>query len=124
MSAQANTALPSSDPDDPCNVVILRGTVRAEPSTVELDDGSIRLTFDVVAGPGSSAVPVTWTGRVSRAPRVRTDRPVALIGTVRRRFFQTGGATQWRVDVLASEVAVTPAKRRSLIEGVFSSALA
>lgn len=123
MSAQANTAVPSSDPDDPCNVVILRGTVRTEPSTVELDDGSLRVTFDVVSGVGSSAVPVTWIGRVSNAPRVRSDRPVALIGSVRRRFFQAGGVTQWRVDILASQVAVTPAKRRALIEGFFASAL-
>ncbi len=106
MSAQSKQTL---------NFVVLMGTVRAEPVTTELDDGSIRLTFDLVVGPGANAVPVTWVGRVSRAPRLNVDRTIALIGAVRRRFFRSNGALVSRTDVLATDVAVTPAKRTALL---------
>ncbi len=116
MTAQTNTTAPDSTNGTELNLVLLTGAVRTEPKTVELDDGTIRLTFEVLAGPGTKASPVTWTGPVSKAPRVAAGRTVSVTGQVRRFFFQSGGTLGWQTDILATEVAVTPAKRRALMQ--------
>lgn len=87
------------------NVVVIRGSVRNEPSTRELASGDKVCQFDVrVAGNGDSPpvdVPVSWFD-VQRPPEV--GDVVLVVGSVRRRFFRAAGATVSRTDVLARSV--------------------
>ncbi len=122
MATQTNTrGVDASSDDDVLNVVVLSGSARTDPTTTVLDDGTVRVAFDLVTGPGASSVPVTWTGKVSRAPRVTAGRSLAVVGRVRRHFYRANGSLVTRTDVLASGVAVTPGKRRSLIEGALAA---
>lgn len=131
MPSQAKSSKPSRSDATPIqtneerlNLVVLTGTVRTDPVTTDLDDGTIRLTFDLIAGPGTNAVPITWNGRVSSAPRIASGKIVSIAGIVRRHFYRSNGTLRSRTDVLASRVAVTPAKRRMLIDETLGSAQA
>lgn len=116
----ANTAntMPSESAGVPTNVVVLRGTVRSEPIVRELASGSIVAQFDVAttilddARSHTASVPVAWTHPTDAAlASVAEGSIVVVIGTVRRRFFRVGGATQSRTEVVAD--VVLPARRRT-----------
>ncbi len=88
------------------NLVVLRGVVTAEPRSRELPSGSALRQFDVTTrdGAGTQSVPVAWFD-----PPAGTDEPAAgaevvVVGSVRRRFFRAGGATQSRTEVVAERV--------------------
>ena len=110
-------------PTVPTNVVVLRGTVRGTPTSRELPSGSNVLQFDlatVVVDPGAPAVrstvvsvPVAWTDPSDAAALVVEGSELVVTGTVRRRFFRVGGATQSRTEVVVD--AVVPVRRRKQV---------
>ena len=89
---------------DAMNIVVIQGVVLSAPQERRLGTGELATSFDVVTeGPvGRLTVPVNWVTTVP-ALLVEGDE-VAVIGQVRRRFFQSGGAVQSRTEVLASTV--------------------
>jgi single-strand DNA-binding protein len=101
------------------NVVLLRGRVSSEPRMRELPSGStiVNLEVTTVLDETSVSVPV-----VVEAPTVEcvAGDEVVVVGSVRRRFFRAGGATQSRTEVLADKVVRASRTRaaQKLIEGV------
>lgn len=94
------------------NIVVLRGVLSSTPVIRELSSGSIVHTLEVTTRDEegrSASVPVAWFDPPSM-PVLDTGADVIVTGTVRRRFFRAGGATQSRTEVVAT--AVVPASRR------------
>lgn len=92
------------------NLVVLFGAVTGAIVDRPLPSGSVAVQFDVRTETGGSAtsVNVSW---IDPAPADRSalvaDDAVVVIGSVRRRFFRVGGATQSRTEVLADKVIPT-----------------
>ena len=107
-----------NDPTAPVsNIAVLRGTVTTEPLTRDLPAGGRVVQFDVtttVTADGRDrnvSVPVAWNEPTAAELELVThDTEVVVVGTVRRRFFRVGGATQSRTEVVADKVI--PARRR------------
>jgi single-strand DNA-binding protein len=97
------------------NVVVLRGALAAEPRTRELPSGSVLTQLDVTtrdAG-GTQSVPVAWFDPPAAAAELVAGDELVVIGSVRRRFFRAGGATQSRTEVVAEKVL--PARRARVV---------
>ncbi len=97
------------------NLCILRGLVAGEPRIVELASGQTALSFDVrvqIDGHSAPSVPVEWTGVASRMPKVVANAPIAVVGTVARRFYRAGGAIQTRVYVAPQRIVVRQPRRQ------------
>mgnify|MGYP003704667129 FL=1 len=62
--------------------------------------------------PGACSVPVVWFDP-SSPPLLDAGSEVLVRGTVRRRFFRSGGGTQSRTEVLAEEVVDLADRRRA-----------
>ncbi len=88
------------------NVVVLRGTLVAEPRLRELPSGSVLVQFDVTTrdDDGTQSVPVAWFEPPRSGVPADAGDDVVVIGSVRRRFFRAGGATQSRTEVVAEHV--------------------
>jgi single-strand DNA-binding protein len=88
------------------NLVVLRGTVVADPRSRELPSGSILSQFDVTTrdDTGAQSVPVAWFEPPKSGVPAAAGDDVVVIGSVRRRFFRIGGATQSRTEVVAEQV--------------------
>jgi single-strand DNA-binding protein len=93
------------------NLVVLRGTLASEPRTRELPSGSVLSQFDVTTRDtsGTQSVPVAWFDPPAAVADLEPGVDVVVVGTVRRRFFRAGGATQSRTEVVADKVV--PARR-------------
>jgi single-strand DNA-binding protein len=105
------------------NLVVLRGTVSGDIVDRELPSGSIAVQFDVRTDTGGSAtsVNVSWIdpAAVDRSALV-VDDAFVVIGSVKRRFFRVGGATQSRTEVLADKVI--PARRTRSVRAAVAAA--
>ncbi len=94
------------------NVVVLQGVLSSAPVARTLASGSVVVSLElstVVEG-ATASVPVSWfdpPAEVVWGPGAE----LVVAGTVRRRFFRSGGATQSRTEVVATEV-VEAARRR------------
>ncbi len=98
------------------NLCVLQGVVVGDPRIAELPSGETALTFDVqteVDGKTRASVPVEWTGPASKLPKVSADLPVAVTGTVARRFYRSGGSIQTRVYVQPDKIVLKQPKRQS-----------
>ena len=97
------------------NLVVLRGHLSGAPQVRLLSSGSTVHSFDLVTtGPdGRAAGPVAW---IDPPPTTTLGEhaEVVVVGAVRRRFFRSGGSTQSRTEVVASEVI--PASRRARVQ--------
>jgi single-strand DNA-binding protein len=109
----------------PTNVVVLSGTVRSEPIGRALPSGSTVVQFDVATTvldgttSHSVSVPVAWADpSATSLASVTEGSNVVVIGTVRRRFFRVGGATQSRTEVVAESVLL--ARRRTQVAKVLT----
>ncbi len=98
------------------NLAVIRGTVPAEPQIRDLPGGGIVVQFDVTTRidtkgrEANVSVPIAWNDPTSaQLGVVVTGAELVVVGTVRRRFFRVGGATQSRTEVVAD--AVIPARR-------------
>lgn len=98
------------------NLAVIRGTVPSEPQTRDLPAGGMVVQFDVttrIDNDGREAnvsVPIAWNDPTAVQLGILVPgAEVVVVGTVRRRFFRVGGATQSRTEVVADEVI--PARR-------------
>ena len=95
------------------NLAVLVGALSRPPELRTLPSGDHLLALEVTvrtAGQPADTVPVAWFGAPERATAWSAGHEVVVVGRVRRRFFQAGGRTQSRVEVVAS--SVLPASRR------------
>lgn len=100
------------------NVVVIVGTIIGEPTETELPAGTSVVNFDVasdVADGPRLVAPVAVHEPTADQRRVAAEgQPVVVIGSVRRRFFRSGGVTQSRTEVVADHVL--PQRRRKAVE--------
>jgi single-strand DNA-binding protein len=106
-------------PAIPTNLVVLRGRAANAPALRDLPSGNVVAQFDVITPiegrAATSAVPVAWTDpSPTDLARVGEGVDVVVVGTVRRRFFRVGGATQSRTEVVTE--SVIPARRRKQVD--------
>ncbi len=97
------------------NIVVLRGTVLDEPTERTLASGVTVTNWEVRALESGAAhtVPVQWEDADRKVQAVGAGDEVVVLGTVRRRFFRTGGATAARTEVLGAQMA-KPTQRVAL----------
>ncbi|MDP1879202.1 MAG: hypothetical protein Q8M17_16770 [Actinomycetota bacterium] len=95
------------------NIVVLRGVLSSDPVSRTLASGSVLVSLELtteVDGAGVS-VPVAWFD-----PPVpvawAAGESLVVTGTVRRRFFRTGGLTQSRTEVVAADVVQIGRRRQ------------
>jgi single-strand DNA-binding protein len=88
------------------NLVVLRGTLVADPRTRELPSGSVLVQFDVTTRDdgGTQSVAIAWFEPPAAGVPAAPGDDLVVIGSVRRRFFRVGGATQSRTEVVADQV--------------------
>jgi single-strand DNA-binding protein len=118
----------SDGTDTLANVAVLRGAVRGEPVTRVLPSGGVVVQFDVsttVRSRGAvsnTSVPVAWVDPSSASMGCLVDgNELVVVGTVQRRFFRVGGATQSRTEVVAE--SVIPARRRKQVDAALEAVL-
>ncbi len=101
------------------NVVLLRGRVSSEPRLRELPSGSAIVNLEVTTLVDEVSVSVPVVVEAATVECAAGDE-VVVVGTVRRRFFRAGGATQSRTEVLADKVVRASRTRaaQKLIAGV------
>jgi single-strand DNA-binding protein len=88
------------------NLVVLRGTLAAEVRLRELPSGSALAQFDVTTrdDTGTQSVPVAWFDPPPSIAELGAGVELVVLGSVRRRFYRAGGATQSRTEVVADKV--------------------
>jgi single-strand DNA-binding protein len=106
----------SNEPATLSNLAVIRGTVPGEPQTRDLPAGGMVVQFDVTTRietngrEANVSVPIAWNDpTTAQLGVVVAGAELVIVGTVRRRFFRVGGATQSRTEVVAD--AVIPARR-------------
>ena len=111
----ASVAVDEVEPDPTVNLVVLRGVASAPPETRVLRSGRRLATLSVrvhALGPSATSVPVAIWDPHAWVEALDVDDPVVVVGTLRRRFFQTVGGTGSRVEVEASLVGRGNDRRR------------
>ena len=103
------------------NLAVLCGVIVNDPVERVLASGSTVLQFDISTEttstgaderPTRASVPVSWHDpSASARAAVQGASEILVIGTVRRRFFRVGGATQSRTEVVATDVIPTRRRR-------------
>jgi single-strand DNA-binding protein len=115
MSTNAATAAVPDDTVVGVNLVVLRGHASAPPEEKLLPSGGRLATLSVrVPGPGAHAtsVPVAVWEPAAWLSEIDVDDPLVVVGRLQRRFFQAGGATASRVEVVAALVGRGGDRRR------------
>jgi len=112
---------PADDPDEAANDVRLVGRVTSVPVVVDLPSGDALVSFriSVPRSPGAGKAVAATSQRVDSIPcsawsaalrrRIAGWRPgdtVEVTGAVCCRFYQAGGATRSRVEVVASSARI------------------
>jgi len=95
------------------NIVVLQGALSSAPVTRQLVSGAVVVSLELTtpAEGGPASVPVAWFDPPSEVTWGPGDQ-LLVVGTVRRRFFRSGGSTQSRTEVVASEVLPLTRKRQ------------
>ena len=94
------------------NVAVLIGRLArpAEPRDLPSGDRLVQYEVTIPSETGRAAsVPVVWISAPASAENYDVDEKVVVVGRVRRRFFQAGGSTQSRTEVVAD--VVVPARQ-------------
>jgi single-strand DNA-binding protein len=118
------------------NLVMLSGHLSSDPTVRELQSGSVLMTFELTTkvDETSVSVPLVWFDPPKKI-NVNAGDEVTAVGSVRRRFYRAGGATQSRTEVVvvqlgrvtdkrslaAQEKWVSAVMEGSPLEGVISS---
>jgi single-strand DNA-binding protein len=91
------------------NLAVLRGTVAGDTRARDLPSGSTLIQLDLTTrdDSGTYSVPVAWFDPPAAAADLAAGMEVIVVGTVRRRFFRAGGATQSRTEVVADRIVPT-----------------
>ena len=106
------------------NIVLLRGRLSRPAELRVLPSGDQLAAYEVTvprAGERADTVPVVWHEPPSAAQNLDVDEEVVVVGRVVRRFFQAGGRTGSRTEVVAE--AVVPSRRRKRAEDAVEAAL-
>ena len=115
----------SAPPWPATNVVVLVGTMTTDPTTLTLRTGDV-VNFDLTTPlPGAPplAGPLAWYDpRRGAVDGLEQGLDVLVIGTVRRRFFRSGGQTQSRTEVVAD--SVVPTRRTKSMRSAVAAATA
>jgi len=103
------------------NLVVLSGHLSSEPTVRELPSGSVLMTFELTTpvedgGPSKSkptkskpskskmvSVPLVWFDPPNKVT-VGIGDEISAVGTVRRRFYRAGAATQSRTEVVVQHL--------------------
>jgi len=96
------------------NVAVLVGRLARPAEERELPSGDRLVAYEVTVPRESGraeSVAVVWFDAPASAASLDVDEKVVVIGRVRRRFFQAGGSTQSRTEVVAARVVPTRSKR-------------
>jgi single-strand DNA-binding protein len=95
------------------NLVVLRGTLAADARLRELPSGTAVAQFDVTTrdDTGTQSVPVAWFDPPPTVADLEPGAELVVVGSVRRRFYRAGGATQSRTEVVAAKVVVARRSR-------------
>ncbi len=123
----ADTTTSASDESHPAsNLVVLVGTIAADPTVRDVPAGPA-WQFDVVTtvcsddGTRRATVPVNWIEPPARdVEALRAGEEVIVVGSVQRRFFRAGGATQSRTEVVPDRVV--PRRRRATVRSMMAAA--
>lgn len=120
------------------NLVVLSGHLSSEPTVRELPSGSVLMTFELTTpvddgGPSKSkpskskmvSVPLVWFDPPNKVT-VGIGDEISAVGTVRRRFYRAGAATQSRTEVVVQHLGrITDkkalAKQQRWIAGVMGA---
>ena len=111
----ASIAVDDIEPDPTVNLVVLRGVASAPPETRVLRSGRRLAALSVrvhALGPSATSVPVAVWDPPAWVEALDLDDPVVVVGTLRRRFFQTATGTGSRVEVEASLIGRGNDRRR------------
>jgi single-strand DNA-binding protein len=94
------------------NVVAVRGRLSSQPVTHELQSGSVLVSLELTTrvDDAAASVPLVWFDPPSPVAVVEGDE-IAAVGSVRRRFYRTGGSTQSRTEVVVALLARSNDKR-------------
>ena len=97
------------------NLVVVRGTLAGAVTMRELASGRTVAQFDVTTRDtaGTQTLPVAWFDPPPNGVPAEPDGELVVVGSVQRRFFRAGGATQSRTEVVAERV-VGGARRREV----------
>jgi len=89
------------------NVVLVQGTLSSEPIERTLPGGRNVMDWQVtsIVDGRKRPVPVLWEDPPKRALSISEGDEVVVLGTIRRRFFQAGGTTASRTELVAEQVA-------------------
>ncbi len=129
----ASSTTPTADPSEAAggagNLVVLIGPITGAPEERSVGDGRA-LQFDVAttvcaAGDRSRRVdvPVNWLDPPAADAAVLVPGlEVLVVGTVRRRFFRSGGVTTSRTEVVPDRVV--PARRRASVRSALAAVAA
>jgi single-strand DNA-binding protein len=84
------------------NVVAITGRLSSEPTVRELPTGSVLINFEATTKVGnvSVSVPLVWFDPAKMKVAVKAGDEIAAFGTIRRRFYQAGGSTQSRTEMV------------------------
>lgn len=105
------------------NLVVLSGTVTNEPTRRPLKAGSDVVSFDLSTAIDDRhvSVPIAWHDPTASAlSSFAVGDDVVVVGTVRRRFFRTGGQTQSRTEVVVD--SLVPARRAKSVRSLRAAA--
>ncbi len=97
------------------NLVILRGVLSSDPRERVLPSGTVVVNWEVTTESDGTrlTVPVAWFDPPRGVAEVTGGDEVAIVGTVRRRFYRTGGATASVTEVRGERMA-RGSRRRSV----------
>ena len=104
------SATPTTVPTAGTNLTILVGSLSRDAEIRELPSGDRLVALELTVrreGAPTDSVPVAWLGAPVSAARWGAGEEVLVTGRVRRRFFQAGGSTQSRTEVVADRVVPT-----------------
>ncbi len=121
-----STTSASAEPHAASNLVVLVGTIAADPTVRDVPAGPA-WQFDVVTtvrsddGTRRVTVPVNWLDPPARdVETLRSGEEVIVVGSIQRRFFRAGGSTQSRTEVVPERVV--PRRRRATVRSVMAAA--
>ncbi|MDO8389197.1 MAG: hypothetical protein Q7V57_01825 [Actinomycetota bacterium] len=103
------------------NVVVLQGVLSSAPVCRQLASGAVVVSLELTTPTesGQASVPIAWFDPPTEVTWAPGDELV-VVGTVRRRFFRSGGITQSRTEVVAT--AVLPIAKRRLVRAALARA--
>jgi len=98
------------------NVAVVIGRLARPAEPRDLPSGNRLVQYEVTIPSETGraeSVPVVWYDAPASAEDYDVDEKVVVVGRVRRRFFQAGGSTQSRTEVVADAVVPSRQSKRA-----------